>query len=251
MIETPRLLSGRSAVVTGGSRGIGLGIATVLAEAGASVVIAARNTAVLDASVAILRASGADVTGVVCDVRVEFDVQRLIQECFEHHGRLDVMVNNAGNTLDKTLRTMTYDDFRAVLDVHLGGAWLGTRAAATVMREQQFGSIGSIGSIAGKVGNIGQTNYCAAKAGMIGLTKAAAKELAHSGIRVNLIMPGLIRTPLTHALSEELWAKKLAAIPMGRAGEPREIGNAALFLASDLSTYMTGGVLEVAGGRDM
>jgi 3-oxoacyl-[acyl-carrier protein] reductase len=161
------------------------------------------------------------------------------------------MVNNAGITRDATLRKMTLDQFRAVLDVHLVGAWLGTRAAAAVMRERGRGAVVNISSIAGKVGMIGQTNYSAAKAGIVGLTKAAAKELAHRGVRVNAIQPGLIRTAMTDALRPDIVEQKLAEIPMGRVGEPAEIANVALFLASDLSSYLTGTVLEVTGGRYM
>jgi 3-oxoacyl-[acyl-carrier protein] reductase len=119
------------------------------------------------------------------------------------------------------------------------------------MREKQSGSIINMSSISGKIGNVGQTNYSAAKAGMVGLTKASAKELAHLGVRVNAIQPGLIRTAMTAGLREDLWERKVAAIPMGRAGEPREVADVALFLASDLSSYLTGAVLEVTGGRDM
>jgi 3-oxoacyl-[acyl-carrier protein] reductase len=129
------------------------------------------------------------------------------------------MVNNAGVTRDATLRRMTLEDFRTVIDVHLQGAWLGTRAAAAVMREQQSGSIINMSSISGKVGNIGQTNYSTAKAGLVGLTKASAKELAHVGVRVNAIQPGLIRTAMTEAMRADIWEQKLAEIPMARAGE--------------------------------
>jgi 3-oxoacyl-[acyl-carrier protein] reductase len=146
---------------------------------------------------------------------------------------------------------MPLSDFQAVLNVHLVGAWLGTRTAAAVMREKQSGSIINVSSISGKIGNVGQTNYSAAKAGMVGLTKASAKELAHLGVRVNAIQPGLIRTAMTAGLREDLWERKVAAIPMGRAGEPSEVADVALFLASDLSSYVTGAVLEVTGGRDM
>ena len=161
------------------------------------------------------------------------------------------MVNNAGITRDATMRNMTLADFRAVIDVHLQGAWLGTRFAAAVMREQESGSIINMSSISGKVGNIGQTNYSAAKAGLVGLTKASAKELAHLGIRVNAIQPGLVRTAMTEAMRQDIWEQRLTEIPMGRAGEVQDIANVALFLASELAGYMTGTVLEVTGGRYM
>jgi 3-oxoacyl-[acyl-carrier protein] reductase len=167
------------------------------------------------------------------------------------HGSIDILVNNAGITRDATLRTMTTDQFRQVMDVHLYGTWLGTKYASLRMRERGSGAIVNISSISGKVGLAGQTNYSAAKAGIVGMTKAAAKELAHLGIRVNAIQPGLVRTAMTAALRPEIWAQKLADVPLGRAAEPEEIGRVALFLASDLSSYMTGTVLEVTGGRHM
>jgi 3-oxoacyl-[acyl-carrier protein] reductase len=174
-----------------------------------------------------------------------------VDVCRAEFGALDVMVNNAGFTRDATMRKMPLADFQEVLNVHLVGAWLGVRAASAVMREQQSGAIINISSIAGKIGNVGQTNYSAAKAGMIGLTKAAAKELAHVGVRVNAIQPGLIRTAMTTGMRADIWDRKIAAIPMGRAGEPGEVADVAVFLASDMSSYITGAVLEVTGGRDM
>jgi 3-oxoacyl-[acyl-carrier protein] reductase len=144
---------------------------------------------------------------------------------------------------------MTPEDFDAVVAVHLRGTWLGTRAASLVMREAGGGSIVNMSSISGKVGNIGQTNYSAAKAGIVGLTKAAAKEVAHAGVRVNAVQPGLIRTPMTAAMREDVFAAREKEIPMQRAGEPEEVATAVLFLASDLASYITGTVIEVAGGR--
>jgi 3-oxoacyl-[acyl-carrier protein] reductase len=202
-------------------------------------------------SAAALEADGATVIAARCDVTSEAEVEALVARCADELGSLDVMVNNAGITRDATMRNMSLSDFRAVIDVHLQGAWLGTRFAAAVMREQKRGSIINMSSISGKVGNIGQTNYSAAKAGLIGLTKASAKELAHLGIRVNAIQPGLIRTAMTEAMRADIWEQKLAEIPMGRAGEVGDIANVALFLASELSGYMTGTVLEVTGGRNM
>jgi 3-oxoacyl-[acyl-carrier protein] reductase len=162
------------------------------------------------------------------------------------------MVNNAGITRDATLRKMAAADFRAVIDVHLTGAWNGTRYAAQAMREHgRGGSIVNISSISGKVGNFGQTNYSAAKAGLIGLTKASAKELARAGVRVNAVQPGLIRTAMTEAMPREAWDAKMTEIPMARAGEPAEVAQAVLFLASDMASYITGAVLEVTGGRYM
>ncbi|WP_298446126.1 3-oxoacyl-ACP reductase FabG [Gordonia sp. (in: high G+C Gram-positive bacteria)] len=184
-------------------------------------------------------------------VRPRRDVDALIATAIDRFGSLDVMVNNAGITRDATMRNMTEEHFDQVMNVHLKGTWLGTRAAAAVMREQGSGAIVNMSSISGKVGNIGQTNYSAAKAGIVGLTKAAAKEVAFKGVRINAIQPGLIRTAMTEAMPQKAWDSKMAEIPMGRAGEPDEIAKVALFLASDLSSYMTGTVMEVTGGRYM
>ncbi len=193
---------------------------------------------------------GSDVARAVrCDVTSGADVDALVAAAVEEFGSLDVMVNNAGITRDATLRKMTEEQFDEVIAVHLKGTWNGTRAAAAIMREQGRGAIVNMSSISGKVGLIGQTNYSAAKAGIVGLTKAAAKELAHLGVRVNAIQPGLIRSAMTEAMPQRIWDAKLAEVPMGRAGEPEEVATVALFLASDLSSYMTGTVLEVTGGR--
>jgi 3-oxoacyl-[acyl-carrier protein] reductase len=247
------LLDGRAAIITGGAQGIGLAIARTFLTEGASVLLGDINAEAADKAAAELAANspGGRALGARCDVTSEQDVGALVDRAERELGELDVIVNNAGITRDATMRKMSLADFRAVLDVHLVGAWLGTRAAGAVMRERKRGSIVNISSISGKVGMIGQTNYSAAKAGMIGLTKAAAKELAYLNVRVNAIQPGLIHTAMTGALREEIWQSKLAEVPMGRAAEPAEVANVALFLASDLSSYMTGTVLEVTGGRYM
>jgi 3-oxoacyl-[acyl-carrier protein] reductase len=245
------LLDGRVAVVTGGAQGIGLEIARTFLNNGATVLLGDINAEAAEKSAAELAGEGGTAAGMRCDVTSEDEVGALVARAAEQFGSVDVMVNNAGITRDGTMRKMSIEDFRAVLDVHLVGSWLGTRAAGAVMREQKRGSIINISSISGKVGLIGQTNYSAAKAGMVGLTKAAAKELAYLGVRVNAIQPGLIRTAMTEALREDIWQQKLSEIPMGRAAEPAEVGSVALFLASDLSSYMTGTVLEVTGGRYM
>jgi 3-oxoacyl-[acyl-carrier protein] reductase len=246
------LLDNQVAVITGAARGIGYAIATTLHEHGAQVVIADLDSDLAAAAAQKLTADSqgpAGATGVRCDVTNEDDVRTLVQSTVTQHGGLHVFVNNAGITRDKTLRKMTSEQFRSVIDVHLYGAWLGTKYAAEAMRPNQRGAIVNISSISGKVGMFGQTNYSAAKAGMVGLTKASAKELAPDGIRVNAIQPGLIRTAMTEAVPADVYAAKLAEIPLGRAGEPAEIGSVVLFLASDLSSYVTGIVVEVAGGR--
>ena len=242
------LLDGRTAVVTGGAQGIGFAIAERYVAEGARVVLGDLDPDATAAAVEKL--GGRDVAfGVRCDVTKADDVEALIAAAVDTFGGLDVMVNNAGITRDATMRKMTEEQFDQVIDVHLKGTWNGTRKAADVMRENKRGAIVNISSISGKVGLIGQTNYSAAKAGIVGLTKAAAKEVAHLGVRINAIQPGLIRSAMTEAMPQRIWDSKLAEIPMARAGEPAEVANVALFLASDLSSYMTGTVLEVTGGR--
>jgi len=242
------LLAGRTAVVTGGAQGLGFAIARLFVAEGARVVLGDLD---LEATRAAAdRLGGGAVAGAVrCDVTSAEQVRELIDTAVRDYGRLDVMVNNAGITRDATMRKMTEDQFDAVIAVHLKGTWNGTRLAAAVMREQGSGAIVNMSSISGKVGLVGQTNYSAAKAGIVGLTKAAAKEVAHLGVRVNAIQPGLIRSAMTEAMPQRIWDAKLAEVPMGRAGEPDEVASVALFLASDLSSYMTGTVLEVTGGR--
>jgi len=246
-----RLLEGRSAVVTGAAQGIGYEIARTLGAAGARVVVGDIDAEAAGRAAGRLGDLGLAAAALRCDVTDEAEVEALVAHCTATFGPVDVMVNNAGITRDATLRRMTLGDFRAVLDVHLTGAWNGTRFASAVMREQGRGSIVNISSIAGKVGNFGQTNYSAAKAGLVGLTKASAKELARSGVRVNAVQPGLIRTAMTEAMPKAAWDAKLAEIPLARAGEPAEVAHAVLFLASDMASYVTGAVLEVTGGRYM
>ncbi|NKS61916.1 3-oxoacyl-ACP reductase FabG [Rhodococcus hoagii] len=244
------LLDNRVAVVTGGAQGLGFAIAERYIAEGARVVVGDLDKEATDA--AVERLGGPSVArGVRCDVTSADDVDALVRTAVDEFGSLDVLVNNAGITRDATMRTMTEEQFDQVISVHLKGTWNGTRMAAAVMRQQKRGAIVNISSLSGKVGLVGQTNYSAAKAGIVGMTKAAAKEMAHHGVRINAIQPGLIRSAMTEALPSDIWEAKLAEIPLGRAGEPSEIASVALFLASDLSSFMTGTVLEVTGGRFM
>jgi len=242
------MLSGQTAIITGGAQGLGFAIAERFVAEGARVVLGDLDIDSTEA--AAKRLGGDDVAAAVrCDVTSAADVDTLMASAIERFGDLDIMVNNAGITRDATLRKMTEDQFDQVIAVHLKGTWNGTKAAAAIMRENKRGAIVNMSSISGKVGLIGQTNYSAAKAGIVGMTKAAAKELAHLGVRVNAIQPGLIRSAMTEAMPQRIWDQKLAEVPMGRAGESEEVAKVALFLASDMSSYMTGTVLEVTGGR--
>ncbi|OZD65519.1 3-oxoacyl-ACP reductase FabG [Rhodococcus sp. 06-1460-1B] len=242
------MISGRTAVITGGAQGIGLAIATMFAENGANIVIGDLDEAKAKEAADALPSAA---IGVRCNVTSASDVQALVDAAVASFGSIDVMVNNAGITRDATMRKMTEEQFDQVIDVHLKGCWNGTRIAAGVMRENGGGSIINLSSISAKVGFVGQSNYSAAKAGIVGLSKAAAKEVAHLGVRVNVIQPGLIKTAMTEAMPQKAWDQKMSEIPMQRAGDPREVASVALFYASDLSSYMTGTVSEVTGGRYM
>lgn len=244
------LLTGQTAVITGGAQGLGLAIAQRFIAEGARVVLGDVNLAATEEVAAQL--GGSEVARAVrCDVTNSAEVDALVAAAVEAFGGLDIMVNNAGITRDATMRKMTEDQFDQVISVHLKGTWNGLRAAAAIMREQKRGAIVNMSSISGKVGMVGQTNYSAAKAGIVGMTKAASKELAYLGVRVNAIQPGLIRSAMTEAMPQRIWDSKVAEVPLGRAGEPDEVASVALFLASGLSSYMTGTVLEVTGGRHL
>ncbi len=242
------LLKGQIAVVTGGAQGLGFAIAERFVAEGARVVLGDVN---LDGTEDAAKKLGGNDVAVAarCDVTDSAQVESLVGTAVERFGGLDIMVNNAGITRDATMRKMTENQFDEVIAVHLKGTWNGMRKAATIMRENKRGAIINMSSVSGKVGLVGQTNYSAAKAGIVGMTKAAAKELAYLGVRVNAIAPGLIRSAMTEAMPQRIWDEKVAEIPMGRAGEPSEVAGVAVFLASDLSSYMTGTVMEVTGGR--
>lgn len=248
----PTQLEGLTATVTGGASGIGRKIAETLAEAGAAIAIGDIDPVAAKAAATELSSLGHRVVGLFCDVTQEISVTEFIAEAGDSFGRLDIHVNNAGFARDASMHRMTVDDFRAVLDVHVLGTWLGTRAASSAMKKYAHGgSIINMSSISGKIGNAGQTNYSAAKAGIVGLTKAAAKECARFGVRVNAIQPGLIDTEMTAGMNPEVLASRIEEVPLGRIGTTDEVAAVVLFLAGGLSSYMTGNVLEVAGGRHM
>ncbi|MEX2224252.1 MAG: 3-oxoacyl-[acyl-carrier-protein] reductase [Candidatus Rokuibacteriota bacterium] len=243
-----KALAGKVAIVTGGSRGIGLAIARLLAEDGASVVVSGRDAARLDAAAKELESLGAPSLAVAADAAKREDTDRLIDATRERFARIDVVVNNAGITRDQLLVRMKDDDWDQVLDTNLRGVFLMTRAAAKVMMRQKSGRIVNIASTAGAMGNPGQVNYSAAKAGVIGLTKAAARELAHWNILVNAVAPGLIETDMAAGIPAEAREAMLQQVPLKRIGQGREVAEVVRFLAGDGASYITGQTIHVNGG---
>ncbi|WP_104104752.1 3-oxoacyl-ACP reductase FabG [Arthrobacter sp. 08Y14] len=243
------LLLGKTAVITGAGQGIGLATARRFLAHGANVVIADIDEDKANQAIAELVKADAPVIAVACNVASGADQDKVAALALSRFGGLDILVNNAGVTRDGYINRLSEDDYDAVLDISLKGAWLGIRAVSPLFRKQGSGSIINMSSLSGKIGNPGQTNYSAAKAGLIGLTKAAAKELGPAGVRVNAIQPGLVRTDMTLAMKPEIFAAKEAEVPLARAGEPEEVADAAVFLASPMASYINGAVLEVTGGR--
>jgi 3-oxoacyl-[acyl-carrier protein] reductase len=245
-------LAGRVAIVTGGTRGIGFAIAAWLAEHGASVVVSGRDADRLNAAVKALAKDGAPIAGLAGDAARREDADRLVETARERFGRVDVLVNNAGITRDGLVIRMKDEDWDRVLEVNLKGAFLMTRAASKAMvRAKRGGRIINIASTAGAMGNAGQANYSAAKAGLIGLTKATARELAHWGILVNAVAPGLIETDMAATLPEDAREALLAQVPLKRIGSAREVAEMVGFLAGDGAAYVTGQVFHVNGGLYM
>ncbi|MBD0338366.1 MAG: 3-oxoacyl-[acyl-carrier-protein] reductase [Thermoleophilia bacterium] len=236
-------LAGKTALVTGGSRGIGRAIAVELARSGASVVVGYRSGAEAAETVA------AEIGGraVQADVSKDDEARRLVEEA----GDLDVLVNNAGITRDGLLMRMPDDDWSAVLDTNLGGVFHTCRAAARGMLKRRAGSIVNVSSVVGVHGNPGQTNYAAAKAGIIGFTKSLARELGNRGVRANVVAPGYISTRLTEELPDDLKELMLQNTPLGRFGSPEDVAGAVRFLCSDEASFITGEVLLVDGGLGM
>ena len=241
-------LSGKVALVTGGSRGIGLAIATALHEAGGKVAILGRDEA---KAVAAATALGSTARGYRGDVAVAADVERALEAVERDLGPVDVLVNNAGIARDNLLFRIGVDDWDAVLDANLKGAFLLTKLAARGMIKRRWGRIVNISSVVGLIGNKGQANYAASKAGLIGFTKAVAKELASRNVLVNAVAPGYIDTEMTRAISDEAKQALQAAIPLGRLGAGADVAGAVLYLVSDLASYITGQVLVVDGGMVM
>ena len=243
-------LDGQTALVTGGGRGIGKAIALALAEAGAEVVVNYANSAgAADEVVASINAAGGKAYALKANVSIEEEVDGLIKAVLERSGRLDVLVNNAGITRDGLLMRMKTDDWQAVIDLNLTGVFLCSRTVARPMLKQKSGRIINITSVVGLMGNAGQANYAAAKAGVIGLTRSSAKELASRGITVNAVAPGFIATDMTKDLDADAILKD---IPLGQFGTQEQVAGAVRFLAADdAAAYITGQVLQVDGGMVM
>lgn len=241
-------LSGRVAVVTGGSRGIGLAIAQALAGAGAKVAVLARDGARAQQAAATL---GGGAQGYACDVSDAAQAEATLGAVDKTLGPVDILVNNAGIARDNLLFRIPEDDWDAVLDTNLKGAFLMTKVAARGMIKRRWGRVVNITSVVGLIGNKGQSNYAASKAGLIGFTKTVAKELASRNVLVNAVAPGYIDTEMTQAIGEEAKQALQAAIPLGRLGQGADVAAAVLFLASDFASYITGQVLVVDGGMVM
>lgn len=246
------LLEGKKALVTGGSRGIGREIVLAFLAEGASVwyVDIAEGDSLAEYRQRVAQ-TGATVAFKECNVANEESVGAAVGEILAESGGLDILVNNAGITRDNLLFRMTVKEWSDVLTVNLTSAFLVSKLVLRHMAKQRSGSVINISSIVGIIGNGGQTNYSASKAGMIGFTKSSAREVAMRNVRVNAVAPGFINTKMTQALNEEQQNALKQQIPMGRIGEPEEVAKAVLFLASDLSSYLTGQVLQVTGGLGM
>lgn len=242
----------QTAIVTGGSRGIGRAVAVRLAKDGMNLVINYRgNSAAAEETERMCRELGAEVLLVQGDVSRAEDCEKLAAQAKEAFGRVDVLVNNAGITRDGLLARMTEEDFRAVLDVNLVGPWNMMKAVNRIMMKQRYGRIVNLSSVTGLMGNMGQTNYAAAKAGILGMTKSYAREVASRGITVNAVAPGFIDTDMTEVMPEGAKDKIVTGIPMGRTGKPEDVAEAVAFLASEQAGYITGEVLRVDGGMAM
>ncbi|HEC8326886.1 TPA: 3-oxoacyl-ACP reductase FabG [Providencia rettgeri] len=241
------LVKDKVAIVTGSARGIGFAIAQVLAEEGAKVVISDLAISSGEESAKQLQDQGFEVVFIPCDISKREQVNALFSQAKEHFGAIDVIVNNAGINRDGMLHKLSDDDWDKVIDINLKGTFNCMQEAAKLMREQGSGRIVNISS-ASWLGNVGQANYAASKAGVIGLTKTACRELARKGVTVNAICPGFIDTDMTRGVPEKVWDIMISKIPAGFAGDPRDVGQCVAFLASDKARYINGEVINVGGG---
>ena len=244
-------LTNKVAIITGASQGIGKGMAETFSKAGAHVACVSRNKDNLKSVADSLIKNGGVASFYTCDVSSLDAFQNTIKEIEENHGSVDILVNNAGVCKDKLIMRMSEDDWNKVININLNGAFNGIKAVSQIMIKQRAGRIINISSIVGLIGNPGQANYAASKAGLIGLSKSAAKELAPRGITVNAIAPGYIATDMTDQITGQSKESIITKIPLGRIGSPSDIAASALFLASDEAGYITGQTLTVDGGMVM
>ena len=251
MCQTDLKLKDKVALVTGAGRGIGQSISLCLAEQGADIVAVDIDTEAAAQTVKKVVLLGRSGLSLGADVTDSVQVDSLINKLLDKFKKIDILVNNAGITRDGLLIRMKDEDWDSVISVNLKGAFNCTRAAAKVMMKQRCGNIVNMASIIGLMGNPGQANYAASKAGLIGLTKSAAKELAPRGIKVNAIAPGFIRTKMTDVLSEDVKEKMLSVIPLKKFGQPEDVANLVLFLSCEDSSYITGQVIQIDGGMLM
>ena len=246
------MLRGKIAVITGAGRGIGRAIALQFAGYGAKVVVNYRNSiAQVEELLAEIKNAGGEAIAVRADVSLEEEAKALLDGAVEQYGRVDILVNNAGITRDNLLMRMSEEEFDSVMNINLKGTFFCLKYAAAIMLKQRSGKIINISSVVGVTGNAGQTNYAASKAGVIGMTKSAARELASRGITVNAVAPGFIRTDMTEVLPDKVKEANIANIPLRRFGTAQEVAGAVSFLASEAANYITGQVLQVDGGMVM
>jgi len=244
-------LKGKVAFITGGAQGIGKEIAVTCARQGANIIIGDINQSTLESTVSELRQLRVEAEGYMLDVSNLASCEEMVKKAIDKFGRIDILVNNAGITRDNLLLRMSEEDFDKVIRINLKGTFNCTKVVSRVMMKQRYGRIINIASVIGIIGNAGQVNYAASKAGIIGVTKSVAKELASRNVTVNAIAPGFIKTEMTDILPEGVKAKMLEAVPLKRPGTPTDVANATLFLASDYASYITGQVLVVDGGMVM
>jgi len=251
MAQAGERLAGKIAIVTGGSRGIGRAIAQALAREGATVVVCSRGLEANKETADRIEAEGGSAYPYQVDVTDAESVSALVKEVAARFDRIDILVNNAGMTADNLLMRMKESDWDAVVDTNLKGTFNFTKAVARTMIKQHGGKIINMTSVVGMVGNAGQANYCASKAGIIGLTKSVARELASRNVTVNCVAPGLIRSAMTESLSDQAKEQAAGLIPLGRMGEPEDVAEVVTFLASPAADYITGEVIRTDGGMAM
>lgn len=242
-------LNGKIAIVTGASQGIGETIAVEMAKSGANVFCLARNKNALDSTINKIISNGDKASAYSCDISDNEQFNNIVTDIFKEYGSIDILVNNAGITNDTLLMRMTDDQWDSVLDINLKGSFTCTRSVIKYMMKKKSGRIINITSIVGLTGNAGQANYAASKAGLIGMTKSIAKEVASRGITANCVAPGWIETAMTEQLSDDVKNKFLSQIPTGKIGYPKDIANTVIFLASKEAEYITGQTITVDGGR--